>query len=56
MFSDNYARIKIGSYDYFLLEKTLTLHNFVIVINSVFDKNQNNCHQNTFLEYAPVNS
>ena len=48
--SYNYARTKIDSYDYLPLEKTLILHNFVILIKSVFDKDQNNYHYNTFLD------
>ena len=38
-FSHNYAKIKIDSYDFFPLEKTLTLINVKII--SVFNKNQN---------------
>ena len=39
--SRNYAKIKIDSDDDFPLEKTLTLHNAVILIKSVFNQNQN---------------
>ena len=38
--SHNYARIKINSYDSLPLEKTLTLHNVIILIKSVFNKVQ----------------
>ena len=41
VFSHNYARIKIDSYDSLSLEKALTLHNVLILIKSVFNKNQN---------------
>ena len=33
-FSHNYGRIKIDSYDSLSLEKTLTLHNVIILIKS----------------------
>ena len=39
--SRNYAKIKIDSDDDIPLEKTLTLHNAVILIKSVFNQNQN---------------
>ena len=39
--SHNYAKIYIGSYDYLPLEETLFLHNLIIHIKSVFNKNQN---------------
>ena len=39
--SHNYARIKVDSYDFLPLEKPLTLHNVIILIESVFNKNQN---------------
>ena len=38
--SHNYERIKIDSYDSLPLEKTLILHNFIILIKSVFNKDQ----------------
>ena len=41
VFSHNYVRIKIDSYDSLPLEKVWTLHNVVIPIKSVFNKNQN---------------
>ena len=34
---------KIGSDDDLLLEKILSLHNIVKLINSVFNENQNQC-------------
>ena len=48
--SHNYARIKIDSFDILPLEKTLTLHNFIIFIKSVFNKNQNDYCYNIFLK------
>ena len=39
--SHNYAKIKVDSYDSLSLEKTITFHNVVILIKSVFNKNQN---------------
>ena len=41
VFSHNYAKIKIDSYDSLPLEKALTLHNVIILIKSVLKKNQN---------------
>ena len=40
IFSHNYARTKIDSYDSLPLEKALTLHNVIILIKSVLKKNQ----------------
>ena len=40
-FFQNYAKIKIDSYDPLPQEKILSLHNAVILIKSVFNKNQN---------------
>ena len=48
--SNNYARIKIDSNDSLPLEKTLTFHNVIILIKSVFNKEINNCYHNIFLE------
>ena len=41
--SHNYARIKIDLYD------SLTFHNVMILIKSVFDKDQNHYYYNIFL-------
>ena len=49
VFSHNYARIKIDSYDVLPLEKTLTLH-VIILIKSVLNKNKNRYYSNIFLE------
>ena len=48
-FSRNYAEIKIDSYDSLTLEKALTLHNIIILIKSVFNKNQNQYYYNISL-------
>ena len=37
-FSHNYTKLKIDSYNYLSLEKTLTIFNVVILIDSVFSK------------------
>ena len=36
--SHNYAKIKIDSSDFLPLEETLTLHNVIIIIKPVFNK------------------
>ena len=38
VFSYTYAKIKVDLEDYLPLEETLTLHNVIIFIKSVFDK------------------
>ena len=50
LFPHNYTRIKIDSYDSLPLEKTLTLHYGIILINSVIHKNQNHYYYNISLE------
>ena len=49
-FPHNYARIKIHSKDTLYLEKTLALHNIVLLIKSVLNKGQNHYSYNIFLE------
>ena len=41
VFSHNYARIKVDSYDSLPSEKPLTLYNVIILIKSVLNKDQN---------------
>ena len=41
IFSHYFIKIKIGSYDSFPIEKILTLHNVMIFIKSVLDKDKN---------------
>ena len=50
VFFYNYARIQIDSHDSLPLEKTLTLHNVIILIKSVFNKNQNHDYYSIFLK------
>ena len=50
VFSHNHSKIQIDSYDNLPLEKTLTLHNVIILVKSVFNKNQNHYCYNLFLE------
>ena len=50
VYSHNYAKIKIDSYYSLPLEKIFTLHNIIILIKSVFNKNQNHNNYNIFLE------
>ena len=47
--SHNYEKINIDSYDSLLIEKTLILHNVVILVKSVFNKDKNNYYNNIFL-------
>ena len=35
-----FAKIKVGSYDFLAIEKTLTLHNFIILIKLGLNKDQ----------------
>ena len=49
----NFARIRIDSHNSLLIDllsKTLTFHNVIILIKSVFNKNQNHYYYNLFLE------
>ena len=48
-FSHNYTRIRIDSYDSLPLEKTLTLHNVIILVKPVFDKNQKHYYYGIFI-------
>ena len=45
-----YAKIKVDSYDSLLIEKIFALHNVIIPIKSVLDKDQNQYYYNKFLE------
>ena len=49
-FSHNYAIIEVDSYDSLPLEKILILHNVIILIITVFNKNQNHYYYNIFSE------
>ena len=48
--SHNHAIIKVDSYVSLPLEKSMTFHNIIILIKSVFHKDKNNCYYNIFLE------
>ena len=50
VFSNYYTNIKVDSYDSLPKEKTLTLHNVIIVIKSVINKDQNHYYYIIFLE------
>ena len=50
--SHNYAKIKVDSYDSLPLEKTMAFHNAMILIKSVWNKDQNYYYYNMFLEKA----
>ena len=50
VFSHNYAKIEVDSYDSLPLEKKLTFHVAIIYINSVSNKEQNHYCYNIFLE------
>ena len=47
-----YAKIKIDFYGFLLLEKKVTFHNVIILINSVFNTDKNNNYCNIFFEKA----
>ena len=46
----NFGGIRIDSYNYLPIEKILTFHNVIILINSVVNKNKNDNYYNIFLE------
>ena len=48
--SHNYAKIIVDLYYSLPLGKTLTLHNVIILIKSVFNKDQNRCYYDIFSE------
>ena len=50
IFSHNYAKIKVDSYDSLHLEHTITFHNVIILIKSAFNKDKNDYYYNIFLE------
>ena len=49
VFSQNYAKIKVGSDNDLPLEEICTLRNVIILIKSVLNKDQNRCCYNKFL-------
>ena len=50
IFSHYYVKNKVDSYDSLPIEKTLTLHNVIISIKSVLNKDHNHYYYNIFLE------
>ena len=50
IFSHCFVKIKVDSYDSFPIEKRLTLHNAIILIKSVLNKDKNHYHYKIFLE------
>ena len=50
IFSHYFAKIKVNSYDSVPIERRLTLHNVIIQIKSVLNKDKNHYYYKTFLE------
>ena len=50
IFSHYFAKFKVDSYDSLPIEKRLTLHNLIILIKSVLNKDKNYCYHKIFLE------
>ena len=50
IFSHYFAKIKVDSYYSFPIEKILTLHNFIIHIKSILNKDKNHNYYKKFLE------
>ena len=50
--SHNCPKVKVHSNDYLPLEETMTFHNLLIPITSVWNKDQNDYHYNMFLKKA----
>ena len=48
-YDEKYMNIKFNSYDYLLLNKTLELHNMIIVVRAVFHEG-NKYYPQVFLE------
>ena len=46
----NFVRIRIDSYNYLAIEKILTFHNVLILIDSVLNNNESNYYYNVVLE------
>ena len=55
VFSHHYAKINIDSGDDWSLEKTLNLHNIMMLIKSVVNQNQNHSHYNILLKNVLIN-
>ena len=48
--SPNYAKMKVDSYNSLPPGETIAFHNVIILIKSVFDKDENNYYCKLFLE------
>ena len=48
--SHYYVKIKVDSYDFLPIEKTLTLHNVIILIKSILNKDKNHYYYKIFLK------
>ena len=48
--SHNFARVKVDSYDFLPLEKTMTFRNVIILMKLVFNRDKNNYCYNIFSE------
>ena len=52
----NFGKIRIDLYNYFPIEKILTIHNVIIVIESVVNKSKNEYYYNILLEFGSYNN
>ena len=50
VFCHYYSKIKLDSYDFLPIQKRLTLHNVIILIKSVLNKDQNHYYYNIFFK------
>ena len=50
IFSNYFGRIKVDSYDFFPMERILTLHNVIILLKSVLNKDKDHYYYYIFLE------
>ena len=53
-FLTNTQKINVDSYGSSPIEKELTLHNVVILIKSVFNKDKNHCYYNIFCMFLSI--
>ena len=51
-----FAKIKVNSYDYLPIEKSLTLHNVAIFFKSVLDKDHDHYYYKIFSEKYSCNN
>ena len=55
IFSQYFAKMKLDSYDSLPIEKTLTLHNVIILIKSILNKDKNHYYFKMFENNALIN-